>query len=78
MKNKSVIASVLLGALAFSVFGCSNRGDTYYVQLSKRTAYIEREASIYTGVTFAEYFRYHGFHVAILADSTSRWAEALR
>lgn len=37
-----------------------------------------REASIYTGVTFAEYFRDQGFHVAILADSTSRWAEALR
>ena len=37
-----------------------------------------REASIYTGVTIAEYFRDQGFHVAILADSTSRWAEALR
>lgn len=37
-----------------------------------------REASIYTGATIAEYFRDQGFHVAILADSTSRWAEALR
>ena len=37
-----------------------------------------REASIYTGVTIAEYFRDQGFHVAIMADSTSRWAEALR
>jgi V/A-type H+-transporting ATPase subunit A len=37
-----------------------------------------REASIYTGVTMAEYFRDMGFHVALLADSTSRWAEALR
>jgi V/A-type H+-transporting ATPase subunit A len=37
-----------------------------------------REASIYTGVTMAEYFRDQGFHVAIMADSTSRWAEALR
>jgi V/A-type H+-transporting ATPase subunit A len=37
-----------------------------------------REASIYTGVTMAEYFRDQGLHVAILADSTSRWAEALR
>ena len=37
-----------------------------------------REASIYTGVTIAEYFRDQGFHVAIFADSTSRWAEALR
>jgi V/A-type H+-transporting ATPase subunit A len=37
-----------------------------------------REASIYTGVTIAEYFRDMGYHVAVLADSTSRWAEALR
>jgi V/A-type H+-transporting ATPase subunit A len=37
-----------------------------------------REASIYTGVTIAEYFRDMGYNVAMLADSTSRWAEALR
>jgi V/A-type H+-transporting ATPase subunit A len=37
-----------------------------------------REASIYTGITMAEYFRDQGCHVAIMADSTSRWAEALR
>ena len=37
-----------------------------------------REASIYTGVTVAEYFRDHGLNVALMADSTSRWAEALR
>jgi len=37
-----------------------------------------REASIYTGVTVGEYFRDQGFHVALMADSTSRWAEALR
>merc|ERR1712048_518069 len=37
-----------------------------------------REASIYTGVTTAEYFRDMGYHVAMMADSTSRWAEALR
>ena len=37
-----------------------------------------REASIYTGVTMAEYFRDMGYHVALMADSTSRWAEALR
>ena len=37
-----------------------------------------REASIYTGVTLAEYSRDMGYHVAIMADSTSRWAEALR
>jgi len=37
-----------------------------------------REASIYTGVTLAEYYRDMGYHVALMADSTSRWAEALR
>ncbi len=37
-----------------------------------------REASIYTGITIAEYFRDQGLHVAVMADSTSRWAEALR
>jgi V/A-type H+-transporting ATPase subunit A len=37
-----------------------------------------REASIYTGMTLAEYYRDMGYHIAIMADSTSRWAEALR
>ena len=37
-----------------------------------------REASIYTGITIAEYFRDRGYSVALMADSTSRWAEALR
>ena len=37
-----------------------------------------REASIYTGLTLAEYYRDMGYDVAIMADSTSRWAEALR
>ncbi|MFP4637292.1 MAG: V-type ATP synthase subunit A [Spirochaetaceae bacterium] len=37
-----------------------------------------REASIYTGITLAEYYRDQGYHVAVMADSTSRWAEALR
>lgn len=37
-----------------------------------------REASVYTGITIAEYFRDQGYRVAIMADSTSRWAEALR
>ena len=37
-----------------------------------------REASIYTGITIAEYFRDMGYYVALMADSTSRWAEALR
>src|SRR5699024_8860645 len=37
-----------------------------------------REASIYTGITIAEYYRDMGYSVAVMADSTSRWAEALR
>ena len=37
-----------------------------------------REASIYTGITIAEYFRDMGYTVALMADSTSRWAEALQ
>ena len=37
-----------------------------------------REASIYTGITLAEYYRDMGYDVAMMADSTSRWAEALR
>jgi V/A-type H+-transporting ATPase subunit A len=37
-----------------------------------------REASIYTGITIAEYYRDMGYHIAVMADSTSRWAEALR
>jgi V/A-type H+-transporting ATPase subunit A len=37
-----------------------------------------REASVYTGVTIGEYFRDMGYHVALMADSTSRWAEAMR
>ncbi len=37
-----------------------------------------REASIYTGITIAEYYRDMGYHIALMADSTSRWAEALR
>ncbi|MCL2457187.1 MAG: hypothetical protein FWD19_06535, partial [Defluviitaleaceae bacterium] len=37
-----------------------------------------REASVYTGITLAEFYRDMGYHVAVMADSTSRWAEALR
>lgn len=55
--------------------------------LSERTIFIAntsnmpvaaREASIYTGITLAEYYRDMGYNVALMADSTSRWAEALR
>ena len=37
-----------------------------------------REASIYTAITIAEYYRDMGYNVALMADSTSRWAEAMR
>src|SRR3989441_1517042 len=37
-----------------------------------------REASVYTGMTLAEYYRDMGYNVALMADSTSRWAEAMR
>ena len=57
------------------------------VGIMKRTALVAntsnmpvaaREASIYTGITLAEYFRDMGMNVSMMADSTSRWAEALR
>jgi V-type H+-transporting ATPase subunit A len=60
-------------------------GET--TSIMKRTALVAntsnmpvaaREASIYTGITLAEYFRDMGLNVAMMADSTSRWAEALR
>ena len=64
-------------------FGSGNTGKS----LMERTVLIAntsdmpvaaREASIYTGITIAEYFRDMGYSVALMADSTSRWAEALR
>lgn len=61
--------------------------DGQTTSIMKRTALVAntsnmpvaaREASIYTGITLAEYFRDMGLNVAMMADSTSRWAEALR
>ena len=49
-----------------------------YCQIRPILPVAAREASIYTGITLAEYFRDMGYKVAIMADSTSRWAEALR
>ena len=59
----------------------SNRPPTDRTVLIANTSNMPvaaREASIYTGLTLAEYYRDMGYHVAIMADSTSRWAEALR
>merc|ERR1711906_56833 len=62
-------------------------GNDREVGIMKRTALVAntsnmpvaaREASIYTGITLAEYFRDQGMNVSMMADSTSRWAEALR
>jgi len=64
-----------------------NTGNDREVGIMKRTALVAntsnmpvaaREASIYTGITLAEYFRDQGMNVSMMADSTSRWAEALR
>ena len=61
--------------------------DAREVGIMKRTTLVAntsnmpvaaREASIYTGITLAEYFRDQGMNVSMMADSTSRWAEALR
>jgi V-type H+-transporting ATPase subunit A len=66
---------------------CNSQVDGKEIGILKRTCLVAntsnmpvaaREASIYTGITIAEYFRDMGMHVAMMADSTSRWAEALR
>jgi V/A-type H+-transporting ATPase subunit A len=53
-------------------------GRTVVVANTSNMPMMAREASIYTGVTVAEFFRDMGYHVVVIADSTSRWAEALR
>ncbi|MCM8829293.1 MAG: V-type ATP synthase subunit A, partial [Candidatus Omnitrophica bacterium] len=51
---------------------------TVFIANTSNMPVAAREASIYTGITIAEYFRDMGYQVALMADSTSRWAEALR
>ena len=51
---------------------------TVFIANTSNMPVAAREASIYTGITIAEYFRDMGYEVALMADSTSRWAEALR
>ena len=69
----------------FPELTCEVNGVTETIM--KRTALVAntsnmpvaaREASIYTGITLSEYFRDMGYNVSMMADSTSRWAEALR
>jgi V/A-type H+-transporting ATPase subunit A len=52
--------------------------DRTVLSLTLQTAVAAREACVYTGITIAEYFRDQGYDVALMADSTSRWAEAMR
>ena len=58
--------------------GASLMQRTVLVANTSNMPVATREASIYTGITIAEYFRDQGYHVALMADSTSRWGEALR
>lgn len=53
-------------------------GRTVLIANTSNMPVAAREASVYTGMTIAEYYRDMGYHVAVMADSTSRWAEALR
>ena len=58
--------------------GLSLAGRTVIIANTSNMPMMAREASIYTGVTVAEHFRDMGHHAVVIADSTSRWAEALR
>ncbi len=58
--------------------GCSLMEKTVLIANTSNMPVAAREASIYTGITIAEYYRDMGYDVALMADSTSRWAEALR
>ena len=58
--------------------GTQLRDRTVLIANTSNMPVAAREASIYTGITLAEYYRDMGYHVAMMADSTSRWAEALR
>ena len=58
--------------------GCSLMERTILIANTSNMPVAAREASIYTGITLAEYYRDMGYDVALMADSTSRWAEALR
>lgn len=74
------LAEVLLDfpALADPRTGGSLMERTIIVANTSNMPVAAREASIYTGITLAEYYRDQGYDVALLADSTSRWGEALR
>ena len=58
--------------------GTSLMGRTILIVNTSNMPVAARDASVYTGITIAEYYRDQGYDVALMADSTSRWAEALR
>jgi len=74
------LADVLteLGELADPRTGGRLADRTVIIANTSNMPIMAREASIYTGVTVAEYYRDMGYHTVVIADSTSRWAEALR
>merc|ERR1719171_3429704 len=63
---------------AFNGVECDVMSRTCLVANTSNMPVAAREASIYTGITLAEYYRDMGYNIAMMADSTSRWAEALR
>ncbi len=76
--NEMADVLVELSELEDPVTGESLLGRTVLVANTSNMPVLAREASIHTGVTVAEYFRDMGYDVVLIADSTSRWAEALR
>jgi V/A-type H+-transporting ATPase subunit A len=76
--NELADAMADLGALRDPTTGTSLRERTVILANTSNMPVMARVASVYTGMTVAEYFRDMGYRVVVLADSTSRWAEALR
>lgn len=72
------MAEVLMDFPKLKIHGESIMKRTILVANTSNMPVAAREASIYTGITIAEYFRDQGYNVSMMADSTSRWAEALR
>jgi V/A-type H+-transporting ATPase subunit A len=76
--NELADAMADLTALSDPATGASLRDRTVVIANTSNMPVMARVASVYTGMTVAEYFRDMGYRVVVLADSTSRWAEALR
>ena len=76
--NELVDALTDLSELQDPVSGRPLAQRTVVIANTSNMAVMAREASIYTGMTVAEYYRDMGYHAVLLADSTSRWAESLR